>query len=102
MADDLIYRNLYPPNWEGVQRFGIDVEKYQMEHRLMSLATALQLVDDWNESLEYLRRAYPALHALSNYPDTNPNLVRWRYERDTLVPAYLDRIAEYIRSFEPS
>eukprot|EP00961_Rhodomonas_salina_P179427 2420960-Rhodomonas_salina.1 len=61
MAEFVIYRNLYPPNFDGVPTFGRDVEIYQMEQRLMSLATALQLVVDVNGGLANLRRIYPAL-----------------------------------------
>eukprot|EP00961_Rhodomonas_salina_P076879 1031749-Rhodomonas_salina.1 len=102
MGDNGTYRNLYPLNWEGVLSFGTRVEIYQMEHRLMSLATALQLVEDWNVELAYLRRVYPALKKLSNYPKTDQKLFQWRRQRDILVPAHLGRIAEYIGSLPPS
>ncbi len=66
----------------------------------MSLDTALQLVVDVNWSLEYIHRVCPVLHGLSNYPATDPNLALWRCERDIVVPAHLDCIAEYIQSLE--
>eukprot|EP00961_Rhodomonas_salina_P179012 2415430-Rhodomonas_salina.1 len=71
-----------------------------MEHCLMSLATALQLVVDVNGGLVNLCRIYPALRGLSNYLATDPNLAEWRREMDIVVPEYLDCITEYIQSLE--
>lgn len=98
MADFPIYNNLYPPNMQGVPAYGSDLEEYQMEHCLMSMETALNLVVEWNKELQYLRKVYPTLHGLSNFPATDPKLVLWRHQRDVIVPAYLARLAQYIES----